>query len=280
LLFVDTNNVRDFRRCMAECPETLPSPNGSRLKISLAATLDLALFSLADGSAIEYLRQLKCPELRTVQRLLGSRRSYRSSAPFQHNRFEAFPIRCFEDLQSKEWVLFRGRFAQSANAGKKGDVFHGVSSVLSEMADNVVYHAGINGTRGCRGVAAYYITPRTASFSVADNGRGFLNSLRANPVWHDLSSNQEALKAVLLRHATSRAGENTGGGFTVLYNKLVSFNGTVFLRSSDCQATIKNTSSPINTLVLRLGEPSAGAQITVIIGKQGEPIEESLEENP
>lgn len=275
LLFVNTSNVLDFRRCIAESPTELPSSNG--LKLSLAATLDLALFGLGEGAALPYLRNLKSPYVQAVQRLLTDTGPYRSPAPFQHHTFEAFPIRRFEDLQSNEWVLFRARFAQSANAGKKGDIFHGVSSVLAEMADNVVCHAGLQ--RDCHGVAAYYISPRTASFSVVDNGRGFLASLKTNPLWHQLRSEQEALQAVLLRRATSRVNEAAGGGFSVLYNKLISFNGMVLLRSGDCRATIKNTSSPTNTLVLRLGEDSLGAQVTVIIAKRGDPTEEALENN-
>jgi hypothetical protein len=241
--------------------------------------MDVALFSAAEGAGLGCLRNLDSSHIRTAQRLLTAKHAYRSSAPFAHQTFEAFPIRSFEDLQSNEWVLFRARFAQSATGGKKGNVYHGVSSVLAEMADNVVCHAGVSSDGPCRGLAAYHITSRSASFSVVDNGRAFLASLRTNPRWNTLGSEQEALQAVLLQRATSRVEETTGGGFTVLYNKLISFNGMVMLRSGDCCATIQNTSAPTNTLILRLARHSRGAQVTVIISKKGDPAEEMLEES-
>lgn len=281
LLFVDTNNVLDFRRCAIESPEMLPSDvGGTAVALSLAAAVDIALFRLNQATEVDYLRRLGSPQIEAIRELLTSTKPYCADKPFKHHSFEAFPIRAFEDLQSNEWVLFRARFVESAKAGKKGDIFHGVSSVLAEMADNVVCHAGVRGDDVCRGVAAYYITPRTASFSVADNGQAFLASLRMNPQWKGLATEQEALKAVLLRRATSRTNEATGGGFSVLYNKLVSFNGMVMLRSGDCRATIKNTAAPANSLILRLGEHNPGAQVTVIIAKKGNPVEEPLQENP
>jgi hypothetical protein len=260
---------------MVETPEALPE-DGKGMSFSLAAVLNLALFKTNRGADIEYMDRLDCSHVRAVESLLRSTTPYRSTTPFKHNTFEAFPIRHFEDLQSQEWVLFRARFAESAADGKKGNVYHGVSSVLAEMADNVAYHAGLNSSGHCRGVAAYQITARTTAFSVADDGQGFLSSLRTNPQWSTLKSEEESLRAVLLRHATRRVRETAGGGFKVLYNKLVSFNGTVLVRSGDCRATIKNISKPTNTLVLRLTEHDPGAQVTVIIAKQGDPVEEPI----
>lgn len=279
MVFVNSTNVLDFRHRVAGSSDALLSESVlSEPRFSLAAALDLALFSLREGGKSNHLAGLNSPHISVAKKLLLSRQPYRSIAPFRHHSFEVFPIRKFQDLQSNEWVLFRARFAESASGGKKGDVFHGVSSVLAEMADNIVWHGGTSRDEPCRGLAAYHVSSRSATFSVADDGRGFLASLQTNPRWKDLASEQEALRAVLLRHATSRVDEKTGGGFTVLYNKLISFNGMVLLRSGDCRAVIKNTSSPTNTLILRVGSHGAGAQVTVIIGKKGDPTEEPLED--
>jgi hypothetical protein len=281
-MLIDTRKAADIRRMLGEINSTTKFPEPADATLSLAAAIDLVLFSLSSGHRgplTNWLSLLGIPLTNRIISSLETRRSVRSQFPFARLSSEVFPIRLFADVQGSEWVLFRARFAKSAAGGKKGNLFRGVSSVLAEMGDNVVWHAPASRDAPCRGVAAYHVTEQTVCFSVADDGRGFLQSLRTNPQWHHLKTEREALEAVLFRHATRRAGEATGGGFTVLYNKLLSVNGSVLIRSGTCTATLKSTVGGNHRVVFREGESAAGSQITVIVAKSGDPTEVPLEKH-
>jgi hypothetical protein len=277
-MFIDSRSAADIRRLLhrASISALGVGANEDAFQLSLPAILDLAFFRFqlcrkADGDH-QRLDDLQLPWLPVIFSLLNTRMPFRSENPFERRSLEAFPIRNLEDVQSKEWVLFRARFAQSAGAGKKGDVFHGVSSILAEIGDNVVWHASAPEAERAMGVAAYHVTERIACFSVADDGRGFCASLRSNPKWKHLRTEREALEAVLFDHATSRLTEQSGGGFDVLYNKLLSVNAAVSIRSRGCHATLR-CASERNSVIFREGQDFAGTQVTVTVAKAGDPVE-------
>jgi hypothetical protein len=282
-MFIDTKHARDIRRRLAkDTTFSIPQAGCPDIQISLPAALDLTLLKRAtrkdETCAARSLQFLEPYGLSEIQKAVESKHPFRSEAPFAHRSLEAFVIRRLADVQSDEWVLFRARFAESAAGGKKGDLFKGVSSVLAEMGDNVAWHAPKIRGGECFGIAAYHVNERIACFSVADDGRGFLASLRSNPKWQKLRTERDALEAVLFEHATSRAGENEGGGFKVLYNKLLSVNGSVLIRSGSCTARIASTVEA-HKVVFRESETILGAQVTVIVAKKGEPIELPIEES-
>jgi hypothetical protein len=282
-MFINTKHVWDIRRRLArETTFPIPEAVARNTQISLPAALDLTLLKRAlrkqDTCAARSLRFFEPYGLSEIQQAVENKRPFRSEAPFAHRSLEAFVIRRLRDVQSDEWVLFRARFAESAAARKKGDLFKGVSSVLAEMGDNVAWHAPKIRGGECFGIAAYHVNERVACFSVADDGRGFLSSLKSNPKWQKLRTEREALEAVLFKHATSRPGETEGGGFKILYNKLLSMNGSVLIRSGSCTARIGSTVEA-NKIVFREGETIFGAQVTVIVAKKGEPTELPIEKS-
>jgi len=281
-MFIDTKHARDIRRRLArDTSFPIGEAGWPDIQISLPAALDLTFLKRQlrrdETRGAQLSRFLERLGLLEIQKAVESGVPFRSEAPFAHCSLEAFAIRRLADVQSDEWVLFRARFAESAAAGKKGSVFAGISGVLAEMGDNVAWHAPKIRDSGCFGIAAYHVNERTACFSVADDGRGFLASLKSNPKWQKLQTERGALEAVLFEHATSRADENEGAGFKVLYNKLLSVNGSVLIRSGSCTARIASTFEA-HKVVFREGEATPGAQITVIVAKKGEPIELPLKE--
>lgn len=283
-MFIDARSAADMRRSIARGARSgIDSLRPDDVKVSLAAALDLVLHSLGSTEESAYtekwLGRLDSSFVRQIQDALHTG-AYHSNVPFAGLNFEAFPIRRLKDVKTSEWVLFRARFAKSAGGGKKGNLYYGISSVLAEMGDNVGWHAPNSPKDGCLGIAAYHVGKDIACFSVADDGRGFLNSLRTNPKWSHLTTEREALEAILFRQATSRVSESTGAGFAVLYSKLLSVNASVLIRTGSCTATLRSHLSFSNKVVFREGENIPGAQVTVIVAKAGNPIEIPMEYNP
>jgi hypothetical protein len=284
-MFIDARSAADIRRSIARGARSgIDSLGPNDIKLSLAAALDLVLHSLGSTEESAYtakwLGRLDSAFVHQIQDALHTSGSYHSNVPFTELNFEAFPIRRLEDVKTNEWVLFRARFAKSAGGGKKGNLYHGISSVLAEMGDNVGWHAPNSPNHSCLGVAAYQVSKDVACFSVADDGRGFLKSLRTNPKWSHLATERGALEAILFRQASSRLSESTGAGFAVLYNKLLSVNASVLIRTGSCTATLRSHLSFSNKVVFREGENIPGAQVTVIVAKAGAPIEIPVEDNP
>jgi hypothetical protein len=154
-------------------------------------------------------------------------------------------------------------------------MFRSVGGVLGEMGDNVLWHAFEAEHRPCPALAGFHVTPEAAAFCVADWGQGFLRSLRRNARWMDLNTDNEALDAVVNRQATSRADEETGGGFKQLFNSLLDFNGLVILRSGSCAYRLEN-SGDMRQVTVRETSPTFGSSVTVVISPQGSPAEAVL----
>jgi hypothetical protein len=94
------------------------------------------------------------------------------------------------------------------------------------MAHNVPSHAFLDGAP-CNAIAAYHVKDGLLTFSVADLGVGFLASLRKLSKWESLQGERDALLAVIDREATSRPGEESGGGYNQLFQSIVDLNGLV-----------------------------------------------------
>ena len=97
--------------------------------------------------------------------------------------------------------------------------------------DNNQNIAYVNETMPCAALVGYQVTPSGLTFSVVDDGQGFLASLQRRARWKSLDSDNAALDAVVSKHATSRENQESGGGFKQMFNGLLDLNGLVILRS-------------------------------------------------
>jgi len=247
-------------------------------------TLSMALFlALTHRSAIDSkntalasaIENLGLPGVQAGIDRLSNRGNQVSSEPFGAPKFDLYRITSKGDLLSPEWSLFYDRFRRSAANGKRSDMFRAVGGVLGEMGDNVVWHAFENERKSCSALAAFHVDDGVACFCVADIGQGYLSSLKRNPVWARLQRDEEALDAVVNKHATSRRGEKFGGGFKDLFNSLLDFNGCVFLRSGSAFFHLENAHKS-KKLTSRISHRVAGSSITVIVSPRSQPKEISL----
>ena len=246
-------------------------------EITLSVLLYLALTHRSAKNAgnlklAREIEKLQSPGLQSGIQCLERRENQISPEPFGSPTFDLYRINSKSDLLSHEWSLFYDRFRRSAANGRRSDMYRAVGGVLGEMGDNVVWHAFESANKPCLALAGFYVCDGVASFCVADSGQGYLKSLRRNPAWSSLQSDNDALDAVVNKHATSRIGENEGGGFKDLFGSLLDFNGCVFLRSGGSFYQLEN-SGETRRLTSRASTHVAGSSITVIVSPQSDPIE-------
>ncbi|PTX94794.1 hypothetical protein DB346_22570 [Verrucomicrobia bacterium LW23] len=194
---------------------------------------------------------------------------------FTHTSYGVWPILSKDDVVRDEWLRFLDRFRICASNESKGKVVKALARTLWEMADNVPWHAFLEGAP-CSALAGYHVRDGVLTFSVADVGMGFLASLKKLPHWKSLQREQDALQAVIDKEATSRPGETSGGGYKQLFQSLVDLNGLVYLRSGNSVVEIKQRGKER----MRHFFPKAGgfgSQITVVVSFRGVPAETALE---
>ena len=246
-------------------------------EVSLTAALFLAITHQQELHAERQetagaIAKLELFGVSSAIRCLANPRKEPSADPFGAPRFELYRIGSRDDLVSEEWPLFYDRFRRSATKGRRSHMFRAVGGVLGEMGDNVVAHAYGSSCTPCMAIAGFHVTETAACFCVADSGQGFLRSLQKNARWSGLSSDREALEAVINKHATSREGEEDGGGFKQLFNLLLDFNGLVIIRSGGCMCHLVND-GPVRRSTMRSSASIAGSSVTVIISQTEEPKE-------
>jgi hypothetical protein len=148
-------------------------------------------------------------------------------------RLEFFRLRTTQDKTSLNFELFLERFCRSLKQqGFPKSFANALSKVMDEMADNVVQHSGVF-VDGFSGIAGYHIENKRAAFAVADIGRGILATLKDSPSWRHLSTAREALRAIVMRGASSRIEQGAGEGFRQLFGSLVDRNSIIRLRTDD-----------------------------------------------
>ena len=260
-------------------PEVFAKIRGS--EVSLTACLFLALAdreasNAHAGTVASAISSLDLPGLKSAIRCLASTGEQVSPSPFGTPPFDLYRVNSKADLLFDEWVLFYDRFYRSAAQGRISPALKGVSGVLAEMADNITWHASPVEGQACLGVAGFHVSGDVAAFCVADYGQGFLSSLKREHRWEGLRSEDEALHAVVHRQATSRPGEETGGGFKRLFRSLLDFNGLVILRSGNCTYRLENTVAAGPLITRHIGSPVVGSSVTVIVSRQGKPIEQPM----
>lgn len=278
-MLLDSTHIPDLHKVLTQGKKEAISKI-KRGEITLATSLSLGILHhrlMAKGlrAEAEEIARLGFPSVTSAINTLNHSGHQRSPEPFGAPSFELYRISGSDDLKTEDWPLFYGRFRRAALKGRKGEMYHSVSGAFAEMGDNLVSHA-YNGQGGpFLGLAGFHVTDQSASFCVTDAGQGFLKSLSQDPRWQELSTESDALNAVVRRHATSRAGEVEGGGFKDLFNMLLAFNGLVFLRSQDCAFQITNR-GPKQDLFIRPSQGTEGSSITVVISENSVPKEHPL----
>jgi hypothetical protein len=274
-VLLDTPKISDLNRLLQSGDgATIDRLAGSGVTLTTAMFLGLSeTVGLADPSRSAIISLL--PGVGDVRACLQSATPQRTSDAFGAPLLDFYRISAAADVLSDEWPLFYDRFRRSASNGQTSHMLRAVGGVLGEMGDNVPSHAYANMSQPCRALAGFHVCGSIAAFCVADWGRGFLDSLRENPKWKELATDQEALSAVVKNHATRRTDESEGGGFKQLFKVLLDFNGLVILRSGACSMRLVNQGH-VRQAQVTLGEYIPGSSITVIIALDGVPAEKPL----
>jgi hypothetical protein len=188
---------------------------------------------------------------------------------------EFFPIRGREWADERQYHPFESRFCKAAKRAGFGDKAEALSGALFEMADNVSQHSGADSSSPAPGVIGYYICDGHVAFSIADLGRGVLDSLKENPHWHKLQNSKDALMAIVKDHASRRPYGGDGEGFKEVFRSLANLNGLIELFSGDGRVRITSTPSGRQATPQFAGLLS-GFQITVNCSLARKPEEKNF----
>lgn len=241
-LLLDSRNAEACRRTVESSGAAGAEGFLSRFgRMTLAGMVEYFLVSARHPKAgrmrTEIRRQAHPPWKAMLEAWSGERDE---GQPFESPEFE------FKKIQPENWAgddqgwhLYERRFLGGLReAGFDSNFAHGVLKAFAEMAENVVQHSGFDAS-GSEGLAGYHVGPRQFAFSICDLGRGFLRSLREDSRWAGLSSEQDAILAVVHKAASRRAGQGEGEGFKQLWKAFADHGAIVRLRSGDTVVTIR-----------------------------------------
>jgi hypothetical protein len=227
-----------------------------------------------DTEAVAVVESVGHPMIIAIGSMMGSGHRTLATDDFKTTPLDVFNVRSRDDLKSNHWIFFCDRFRRTASGGKQSRTILAVASVMREMADNVVHGYG-DELAPCAALVGYHVTASGLTFSVVDNGRGFLASLQQRDLWKKLPSENAALDAVVSKQATSRENQTSGGGFKQLFNSLLDLNGLLVLRSGSSAFVLKNEHSHWTRREVE-SHPVPGAQVTYLFRKGGDPAEEEI----
>lgn len=148
-------------------------------------------------------------------------------------------------LVSGDWdpggtfISFQERFRGALRSRGVGPgLSSALAAALKEMASNAVEHSA----SPIPPIATFGVGEDEWCFSVTDLGRGALVSLRDNPVYSSIATENRALKLVL-QDGVSRTGEpGRGRGFTWVFKALVDRQSKLRFRSGGASARWEGTS--------------------------------------
>ena len=200
----------------------------------LGAAMELVVWRVANAGGTEFGNCIDawandCPILST---LLGGLRGHERNIPGAGGSFGMVVIDGADAL-GNGFAVSMGAFQHAiVNSGVPLRLAQAVTGAFGEMADNVLQHSQGDTELATLGVAAWQISgQRQFAYTVADTGIGALESLRQNPKWANLESPREALEAIATDGASRRQGQGQGLGYRELFAALVSFDGTLRIRS-------------------------------------------------
>lgn len=154
---------------------------------------------------------------------------------------EFFRIRNASSFQGTDFQLARERMSRSMRlAGFSKEFALALAKVFLEMADNVNQHSlARHCTDELTGLVGYHVMDRYFAFSVADLGVGALASLGSSKTWKHLKTASDALKAIIVDHASRRDGQGEGEGFKQVLRALADRNAMLRLRSDDASVIMR-----------------------------------------
>ena len=151
---------------------------------------------------------------------------------------EYYRLRHRADATSDHYKLYAERFVRSLiKAGFPKRFSYALAGAFGEMTDNVIQHS-LGTEDEFSGLAGYHVDQGYTAFSVVDAGQGILACLSSVPQWRHLKTPQEAIRAAVCNHASSRIGQGEGEGFKTLFRRLADRNGIMRFRSGGAVLTI------------------------------------------
>jgi hypothetical protein len=177
---------------------------------------------------------------------------------------------------SQGWQEFKEAFVRRLQSAEfPRDFAYALSASFAEMVENVPDHSLSTPGTMAPSLIGYWIIPNEVHFSVADLGRGLLNSLLENPAWAHLRASREAIVAILTQGATRRTDHTSGGGFKIALKGFVDRNGIMFVRSGEATAKIFGTPTG-RQLSVRPCSSLLGFQVSASCRLNGRIVERAL----
>lgn len=188
---------------------------------------------------------------------------------------EFFRIRRREDHTGLPYQLYQERFVRSLKHAEFPTKFsEALAGALFEMTDNIVQHS-LREPGEFSGLAGYHAAPGYMAFAVMDIGQGVYSSLTRSPIWKDLPSAQEALRAAVCQQASSRPDQPEGEGFRTVFKSLSDRNCRLRFRSDDVALVIEDGGTQRNGSVVS-SPHLAGLQLSVCCALSGRPEEKAI----
>lgn len=246
-LILDSNNVESCRRLIARgqgAKASLARFSG----FTLSGAMELFLSAMEEKSSSNLLVEMEASAREghpIFNPLLAEwhRRSKAHCAEDIHGTrsVEFFRIRDAASIQGTDFQLARERMSRSmGQAGFSKDFALALAKVFHEMADNVNQHSlSAACSDELTGLAGYYVADGYVAFCVADLGIGAWGSLGSSRSWGHLKSATEALKAIIVDHASRRDGQGEGDGFKQVLRALADRNAMLRLRSDDASVLLR-----------------------------------------
>lgn len=190
-------------------------------------------------------------------------------------RVEFYRLRRREDQTSTACSLFQERFVRSLKGCEFDTKFaQALAGALAEMTDNVIQHSRREPGE-YSGLASYHVEKGYMAFAVIDVGQGMLASLARSPNWRHLQSAEQALRAAVCDHASSRPDQPEGEGFRTLFKSLAERNCRLRFRSDDAVLQMKDAGDFHEASAI--GSPSLrGLQLSVCCVLRGEAEEVAI----
>ena len=185
---------------------------------------------------------------------------------------EYYRLRRRADRTSDFYKLYEERFVRSlVKAGFPKRFSYALVGAFGEMTDNVIQHSSKTGD-DFQGLAGYHVEQGYTAFSVIDIGQGVYASLTGVPQWRHIKTSQQALRAAVCEHASSRIGQGEGEGFKTLFRRLADRNGFMRFRSGGAVLTIGDGGTHRNVVEIA-ATYSRGLQMSACCGLK-EPVRE------
>ena len=188
---------------------------------------------------------------------------------------EFYRLRERSDQTRPAYQLFQERLVRSLKAGEfPGKFASALAGVLVEMTDNVVQHS-LAEPGEYQGLAGYQVEHGYVALAVTDVGQGILGSLSRAPAWSHLKTADQALRAAVCEHASSRPDQPEGEGFRTVFKSLAERNCRMRFRSGDAVLTIEDAGGHHDGAIAG-SPPLRGFQVSIFCALKGTVAERAI----